>query len=125
MSRTRKLTAAFAIGRLAFGVGLLASPEKVASGWLGDDARRGPVKIVVRAVGARDIALSAGALATLRNTDALRLWLGGGVLSDLCDVVSTLVTPGSVLPGNARWGTVALGGGSALAGAALIAAVDR
>ena len=125
MSGTRKLTAAFALGRLAFGAGLVASPEKVASGWLGDDARRGPVKIAVRAVGARDIALSAGVLATLRDADVLRLWLAGGVLSDLCDVVSTLVTPGSVLPGNARWGTVALGGGSALAGAALIAAIDR
>ena len=125
MSRTRTLAAAFALGRLAFGAGLVARPDKVASGWLGDDARRGPVKIAVRAVGARDIALSAGALATLRDTDALRLWLGGGVLSDLCDVVSTLVTPGSVLPGNARWGTAALGGGSALAGAALIAAIDR
>ena len=110
---------------MAFGAGLVASPEKVASGWLGDDALRGPVKIALRGLGARDIALSAGVLATLRDTDALRLWLCGGILSDLCDVVSTLVTPGSVLPGNARWGTVALGGGSALAGAALIATLDR
>ena len=125
MSRTRNLTAAFALGRLAFGAGLIASPEKVASGWLGADAQRGPVRIAVRGLGARDIALSAGALATLRDTDALRLWLAGGVLSDLCDVLATLVTPGGVLPGNARWGTVALGGGSALAGAALIAAIDR
>jgi len=110
---------------MGFGAGLVARPEKVASGWLGDDARREPVKIAVRGVGARDIALSAGVLATLRDTNAVRLWLGGGIVSDLCDVVSTLVTPGSVLPGNARWGTVALGGGSALAGAALIVALSR
>ena len=74
---------------------------------------------------ARDIALSAGTLASLRDTEALRRWLAAAILADLCDVVSTLVTPGSVLPGNARWGTVALGGGSALAGAALLAAADR
>ncbi|CAN5166212.1 hypothetical protein BH20ACT20_BH20ACT20_05510 [soil metagenome] len=125
MSRTRKLTALFALGRLAFGAGLVASPERVASSWLGDDAQRAPVKIVVRAVGARDIALSAGTLASLRDADALRRWLAGAILSDLCDVVSTLATPGSALPGNARWGTVALGGGSALAGAALLVAVNR
>jgi len=125
MSRTRTLAATLALGRLAFGAGLVAGPQKLARAWIGDDAQRGPVKIVLRALGARDIALSAGALACLRDTDALRLWLGGAVLADLCDVASTLLTPGSMLPGNARWGTVALGGGSALAGAALIAALDR
>jgi len=125
MSRTRTLTAAFALGRLAFGAGLIASPGRVASGWLGADAERAPVKVAIRGLGARDIALSAGTLASLRDTEALRRWLAAAILADLCDVVSTLVTPGSVLPGNARWGTVALGGGSALAGAALLAAADR
>ena len=125
MARTRSFTAAFALGRLAFGAGLVAIPERIAEPWLGSDVRRPPVKIAVRAVGARDIALAAGTLASLKDGDALRLWLAGAIVSDLCDVVSTLVTPGSVLPGNARWGTVALGGGSALAGAALLAALDR
>ena len=125
MSRPRTLTAAFAIGRLAFGAGLVAVPERLASSWIGDDANREPVKIAVRALGTRDIVIGAGALATLRDTDALRLWLGGAVLSDLCDVLSTLATPGGVLPPNARWGTVALGGGSALVGAALLAATKR
>ena len=110
---------------MGFGLGLLVKPESVAAGWIGELAQRDPVKLMLRAVGGRDIALSAGALACLRETDALRLWLGGAVLADLCDMASTLVTPGSVLPGNARWGTVALGGGSALAGAALIVALDR
>jgi hypothetical protein len=122
MAPTRTLTTAFALGRLAFGAGLLTAPEKLAARWIGADATRPPVKIVLRAVGARDIALSAGALASLRDEDALRLWLGGALISDLCDVVSTLVTPPDVLPANARWGTVALGGGSALIGAALLAA---
>lgn len=125
MSRYTTLTATFALGRLAFGAGLLVAPERVASGWLGGDAQREPVKIAVRAVGARDVALSTGVLATLGDPNALRLWLGGGIISDVCDVLSTLATPGSVLPENARWGTVALGGGSALAGAALLATLRR
>ncbi|MGI8946345.1 MAG: hypothetical protein ACR2GL_08925 [Thermoleophilaceae bacterium] len=125
MPSARTLTAAFALGRLAFGAGLLARPAQVAAGWLGEDAERQPVQIVIRAVGARDIALSAGTLAALGEPSSLRRWLAGAILSDLCDTVATLATPGSALPGNARWGTAALGGGSALAGAALLATVSR
>ncbi len=125
MSRTRTLTAAFAVSRLLFGAGLILVPEQLASRWLGDDSRRAPVKIAIRAVGARDVALSAGILATLREGDALRPWLAGAVVSDLCDVLSTLATPGGALPGNARWGTAVLGGGSALAGTALLVAESQ
>ena len=125
MSRTRTLTALFSLGRLAFGAGLVASPVRLASGWLGEDAARPPVKIVVRALGARDVALSAGTLAALDDRDALKLWIAGAMLSDICDVASTVVTPGEALPGNARWGTIVLGGGSALAGGALLAAMRR
>lgn len=125
MSRTRTLTALFALGRLAVGAALVASPDRVASGWLGEDAGRPPVKIVIRALGARDVALSAGTLATLGDRDALRLWVAGAIVSDVCDVASTIVTPDTALPRNARWATIALGGGSALGGAALLAAMSR
>ena len=125
MSQTRTLTAALAATRLLFGAGLIAFPEGLASRWLGDDAGRAPVKIAIRALGARDVALSAGTLASLGDDEALRLGIAGAMVSDLCDVVATLVTPGRALPGNARWGTAVLGGGSALAGAALLAAETR
>ena len=125
MDRTRTLTALFALGRLAFGAGLMASPERFASGWLGTDAGRPPVKIAIRAVGARDVALSTGSLAALRDRDALRPWIAGVLLSDLGDVAATIATPGDALPRNARWGTIALGGGSALAGLALLRAAHR
>ena len=125
MAGTRTLTALFALGRLAFGAGLLASPERLASGWLGRDAARPPVKIALRAVGARDVAISAGTLATLGDRDALRLWIAGALLSDVGDVAATIATPAETLPRNARWGTIALGGGSALAGLALLKATSR
>ncbi len=123
MPRTRTLTALFALGRLAFAAGLVASPG-LAYGWLGRDARRAPVKIALRAVGARDIALSAGTLASLRDPDALRLWIAAAVLCDIGDVAATVLTPAD-LPSNARWGTVAIGGGSAAAGLALLRAASR
>lgn len=127
MARTRTFTALFALGRLGFGAGLLASPERLASGWLGRDARRGPTKLAVRALGARDVAISAGTLATLREErpDQLRLWLAAAVLSDVVDTAATAATAGDALPANARWGTVVLGGGSALAGFALLRATRR
>ena len=40
MLRSDKTVVGFALGRIAFGVGLLAAPGRVASGWLGPDAER-------------------------------------------------------------------------------------
>jgi hypothetical protein len=125
MSRTRTLTAAFAAGRLMFGVGLLGAPERVAKGWIGSHAESDPVKIVVRGLGARDVALSAGVLAFLDDEHTLASLLAFTALCDLCDVAATLAAAPDSLPGNARWGTVAMAGGAAAAGAALAAAVKR
>jgi len=125
MPSTRTLTTAFAVVRLAFGAGLLAAPGRVAKGWIGADAEHEPVKIVTRGLGARDIALSAGVLAFLDDDDTLASLLAFTVLCDLCDVASTLAAPADSLPGNARWGTVAMAGGAAAASAALAVAVKR
>ena len=125
MGQIRPATIAFAAGRIAFGIGLIAAPGKVAGSWIGPDADRGPVKIAVRGLGARDIALSAGMLANLDDADALAPWLAVTIASDLCDVAATLGAPGDALPGNARWGTVALAGAAAAAGAGLLAASRR
>ena len=125
MPSARLLTTAFALGRLAFGIGLLARPRQVASGWIGQDAERGAVRVVLRGLGARDVALSAGALAALGDEDRLAHWLAAAIGCDLSDVVATLAAPAESLPGNACWGTVVLGGGSAVAGAALLAGLKR
>lgn len=103
----------------------MARPERVAAGWVGKDAERGAVKIVLRGLGARDIALSAGALTAIGDGDRLAAWVAAAIGCDLADVVSTLVAPADALPGNARWGTVALGGGAAAAGALLLAKIAR
>ena len=125
MPDTRTLSTAFEAARLAFGAGLMAAPQRVAQGWLGPDAAREPVKIVTRGLGARDIALSIGVLAFLRDDDTLASLLALTVLCDLCDVASTLAAPADSLPRNARWGTVTMAGTAAAAGAALAVAVKR
>jgi hypothetical protein len=125
MADPAKIATSFAAGRLAFGVGLLVAPGKVAGGWIGGDAARPAAKVVVRGLGARDIALSAGALAARGDQSRLATWVAAAVICDLADVGITLATPADVLPSNARWGTVALGGGSALLGAVIYRALRR
>ena len=125
MTAPTKLTALVALGRLAFGAGLIAAPARVASGWLGADAARSAPQVAIRGLGARDVALSAGALSALGDTHQLRRWVLGAAACDLADVAIALATPSDALPANARWGTVALGGGTAIAGLLLYAALDR
>jgi len=123
MASTRTLTAAFALSRLVFGIGLIVAPDKLSARWIGEDGERGPVQVLLRGLGARDVALSAGALASLGDDDQLAVWLAGAIIGDLTDVASIFVPPASQLPDNARLGTVALGGGAAAAGIALLARV--
>jgi hypothetical protein len=125
MTTPRKLTAAVALGRLVFGAGLIAAPHRVAAGWLGDDAGRPAAQVAIRGLGARDIALSAGALSALGDASRLRRWVVAAAACDLADVAIALATPGDALPANARWGAAALGGGTALAGLLLYATLDE
>ncbi len=125
MADAAKIASLFAAGRLVFGVGLAAAPGKVAGGWLGSDADRPAARVAIRGLGVRDVALSAGAL-SVRDDDArLANWVAAAVVCDLADIGITLATPADALPANARWGTVALAGVSALVGAVLYRALDR
>ena len=117
MTSTRKLAVAFAAARGLYGLGLIALPSRVGTSWLGPDAERAPVHIVIRGLGARDVALSVGTILAAANDAPLRPWLLGSLGCDLTDVASTLAV-GDALPRRARIGTVALGGGSAAASAA-------
>jgi hypothetical protein len=115
--------AGFALARGAFGAGLIAAPERVARGWIGDDAARAPVKVAIRALGARDLALSIGALA---HGDERRAgpWLLAAAACDCVDLAVTLAA-GAALTRRARAGAAMLAGGSAVAGAALVVATER
>ena len=121
----RTAAAALAVTRLAYGLALIAAPERLASGWLGKDVKRDAAKIAVHGLAARDVAISAGALSTLRDEDALAPWIAAAVAADLCDIASTVATPAGKLPANARWGTIALAGASAALGAATFAGLKR
>jgi hypothetical protein len=121
MLRSPNTAIGFALGRVAFGVGLLAAPQRVASGWLEQDAARAPTQVAIRGLGARDIALAGGLARAAHRGDDLRPWLIGCAACDLSDIAATLAA-GDSLGSRARWGTVALAGAAAAFGIALIAA---
>jgi hypothetical protein len=123
MLKSEKTVIGFAVGRIAFGIGLLAAPGRVASGWLGPDAERPGATVAIRALGARDIALAAGAALAAQRGEPARPWLIGCAACDLCDLGATLAA-GEGIPSRGRWGTAALAGGAAAFGIALALHAD-
>jgi len=105
----RTLVAGIALGRLALGAALLAAPRKVVGpGWIGADAQRPASGTLLRAVGARDVALAAGTLAALRQRSSLTPWIVGGALADGTDFAATLAAGQAIPPqGRAAVGLVA------------------
>jgi hypothetical protein len=103
---TARLVAA---GRIGFGLALILVPERVTTPWLGRDADRAGTRVVSRGLGARDLALGAGAL-TVRETQ-LRPWVLAAIVADTADLVATM-SAGDTLPlaGRVLVGAVASGG---------------
>jgi hypothetical protein len=98
-----------ATGRIGFGLALIVSPGRMTAIWLGGDAGRASTRIVTRGLGARDLALGAGALAA--HESELRPWVAAAIVADTADLVAT-VAAGDSLPllGRVLVGAVASGG---------------
>jgi hypothetical protein len=115
-SGPRRGALALAAGRAALGVAVLAAPERVTAGWLGEEHARRPVVVdLARSLGARDLALG---LATLQTLDDP---VSGPRVQALCAVVDSVDAAATVLargtlPRKGVLGTVAVAGGAAIAG---------
>ncbi len=118
MTRTRQLVLAYSAGRVAFGLALLGPASWAASRWIGPDAERRPVGVAMRGLAIRDVAVAAGAIDAVRRDGAVTPWLVAAAACDVADIAISLAA-GDSLPKSARWGTPALAGSSAAAGAAL------
>ena len=98
MDGKQAVTIALAGGRVAFGLGLVAAPARIGSSWLGPDGERQATHVALRGLGARDIALAAGAAWASARGSAVRPWLVATVGGDLSDIAATLAA-GDSLPG--------------------------
>lgn len=105
-----------AAGRAALGVAVLAAPEKVTAGWLGEDNAALPIVTdLARSLGARDLALGVAALATLDDPVLGPRVQGACAVVDGVDVLATVMAA-SVLPRKGLIGTVLVAGAATVAG---------
>jgi hypothetical protein len=119
------LAAAGLLGlRIAYGAGLVAVPGRLSAAWLGPAGDAPAARVALRGLGAREIALHAGALAVALRGGTLRPWLVASIAGDLSDVAATWAGRAG-LPAGAAARTAAVAGGSALLTAGLAAGVDR
>jgi hypothetical protein len=120
-----RIAAAAVLGlRVAYGLALIAAPERLTRAWLGAAGGTAPTQVALRGLGAREIALHGAALAAAVAGAPVRPWLAVSVAGDLSDIAATAAA-GGPLPSGATAKTAAAAGASALATVAVAAAVDR
>lgn len=111
----RTLARLHALGRVALGSGLTLAPRRTGAAWLGRDARRAGTQVATQALGARDLAIGAGAAYAAGQGHGARPWILAGVVADAVDLAATLRARDD-LPLPAVAGVGLLAGGSALFG---------
>ena len=122
MTDPRTLARVIALGRVAIGGSLVASPS-IAAGWVGDDAGRPRGQMLIRALGVRDLALGAGTAWALGGRGGARPWQIASAAADLTDAAITLRYRDALSPA-AVAGVLAMAGGAGVTGLWLSAALD-
>jgi hypothetical protein len=90
----RQIARVLAAGRVAIGFSLLVAPRTVGRRWLGDVADDRGVRMAIRGLGARDLALGAGTLHALDQGAPVRSWAALAALGDATDAIgATLAWP--------------------------------
>ena len=118
-------TAAILSLRVAYGIGLLVAPAKLAAKrWLGPGAESPAAEVALRGVGAREIAVHGMALVVLARGGDVRPWLAVSIVGDLADIGSTW-SAREGLPDGSGGATAAVAGGSALLSGVAAALQDR
>lgn len=111
-------------GRVAYGLGLLAAPERLGSAWLGPAAAGSPVQVPLRGLGAREVILHSAALGATWTGRPVVGWLAASIAGDLADITATAVGRRE-LPVGAAGKTLLVAGGSAAISAAVAAVVGH
>jgi hypothetical protein len=115
-----RLATGLALNRIAFGTGLLLSPERSGRTWIGRAAMDPGGQVFARAIGARDLALGLGALAALRGGRPARAWLAAHLVSDAADFVATWAARRSIPRAAAAYALLMAGGSTGIAAAYLL-----
>jgi hypothetical protein len=105
---------ALALGRVGFGVALLATPGLVGRPWIGEVAGTPNGTVALRALGVRDLLLGGIAAHVIDRGPVAARAAQANAVADLVDFTATLVARRSLPPTAA--GALAVAGGGAVAG---------
>jgi hypothetical protein len=108
-----------AIGRTVVGAALVAFPRLSASTWIGAPAALPTSGVLARALGAREIGLGLGLLASADRGRPLRPWLAAGLIADAADLAATVAARDHLPTMSVPMIVGAAGSGLALGAAAL------
>jgi hypothetical protein len=86
----RDLAVGLAGGRIAIGVVSLLAPGLVGRAMMGPEGDSGGTRLVLRVVGARDLALGIGVLAALHRNAPVGGWLRASAVVDGLDAAGSL-----------------------------------
>ena len=113
----RTLATGLAANRVVFGIGYVLAPARTGRGWIGRVAGDPATQVFTRALGARDLALGAGALRALAAGDdaAARIWLAGHAVSDATDLVATVLARRRLPRSGLAFATLMAAGSTAVA----------
>ena len=94
----RDLAVGLAGGRIAIGVVSLLAPGLVGRAMLGPDGDSGATRLLLRVVGARDLALGVGVLAALDRDAPVRGWLQASAVADGLDAAGSVLARRQLRP---------------------------
>jgi hypothetical protein len=96
--KARDLAVGLAGGRIAIGVVSLLAPGLVGRAMMGPVGDSDGARLVLRVVGARDLALGVGVLAALDRDAPVRGWLRTSAVADGLDLVGCLLARRQLRP---------------------------
>ena len=112
----RDLAVGLAGGRIAIGVVSLLAPGLLGRAMMGSDGGSRATRLVLRALGARDLALGLGVLAALDRDGSVHGWLRASAVVDGLDAAGCLLARDHLRPTVFPAATGAATGGALLGG---------
>jgi hypothetical protein len=115
------LARALAINRIGFGLTYILFPNRAGS-WIGKTARDPRTQILIRALGARDLALATGSLVAMsrEGSRSVQLWMAAQALADGTDLAATLAARQTLPLRNVLFAAGVAGASTAIALAAAL-----
>lgn len=112
----RDLAVGLAAGRIAIGALSLIAPGLVGRAMMGPDGGSGGTRLLLRAVGARDLTLGIGVLAALDRGAPVRGWLRASAVVDGLDAAGSVLARRHLRPSVFPLAAAAATGGALLSG---------